>query len=169
MGLGYRSSCGRKVSNTFNKSAPYASFSRLVHARNFGCDAEAKGSLALTKHGRPCLVDDVQAHRASSAAVGATVRTPRVNAAPSSSVGKAQEQIWKRKAVRFIHIGVVDLVHKAYGGRLVGVCFRQFHMDFPEAALVWTCSVKRVKVELARGSTSKCSKDTALASSACLV
>jgi len=64
----------------------------------------------------------------------------------SSSSGRhtscAQQQQQQRHAHRGPHlvdVGVVDLVHKADGRRLVGVGLWQLHMHPPHAALVRAC------------------------------
>jgi hypothetical protein len=79
-------------------------------------------------HGRPCLVDDVEAYRAGATCVSAL-----------STDYRARRCVFFEQNVQFIDVGVEYPVHEADARTLVRVLVWQLDVDLPEAALEGRC------------------------------
>jgi len=77
------------------------------------------------EHGRPGLVDDVQADRAGSIACISVL-------CPSSSIALVVQGY-----AQLVDVGMEDPVHEADAGALVWVCIWELNVDLPESALEW--------------------------------
>lgn len=81
------------------------------------------------EHGRPSLVDDVEADRSGPTKIPAVIFSYHVPSHPlyiSSASGGC---------LQFVNVGVEDSVHEADARRLVGVLVGELDVDFPYATL----------------------------------